>query len=272
MSRPINSVMCGFAVLMISLFCFQISLEAQEIDEKQKAKIERVTNYVDKAGTLYKSKDYKNSAKSIRSARALMTSLAKSGNERVMTKIRGDYDRMKKAIALLEKKGQEFRELPSFEDMAAPANEGSDSKGSSSKEGSAAKSDGELVSFTHDVAPIVVEYCGRCHIEQSRGKYSAATYADLKKGTRKGLAVKPNSIEKSRMVSLIEIGKMPPRNFNKPVPPEKLQVLKDWIEQGAKFDGPRKSQKANLTEFISHGSSSKGSSTKGSASKGSSKR
>ena len=278
MSRPINKLMNAILVLIFSVFSFHSPVGAQEIDDKQQAKIDRVTKMVDKAGGQFKSKDFKGSAKSIRTAQTLMLSIAKSGGDGVASAMRNDYDRLKKAMKLLVKQGQKFEELPSFSEVETLASQGSGSKGSDTKEGSDSKgSDSkgsgskstEMVSFTAHVAPIIVEHCGRCHIDQSRGRYSAATYAELKKGSRKGVAVKPNNIEKSVMISLIENGAMPPRSANNPVPPEKLQILKDWIDQGAKFDGERKAQKSNLKEFVSHGSNSKGSDSKGSDSKGS---
>jgi mono/diheme cytochrome c family protein len=86
-----------------------------------------------------------------------------------------------------------------------------------------------------------VEHCGQCHVDDNKGRYSAANYNSLKKGTRKGVAVKPRDIEKSRMVQLIEDGEMPPQMPE--FPPEKLEKIKTWIAQGAKFDGKSKTEK-----------------------------
>ena len=222
------------------------------MDAKQKAKLKRVTELVNKAGKAFKSKEFKDSAKSIKSAERIMVGIAKSGGEAAVEAMKSDFSRLSKARTMLEKQGQKFDELP---DLMAIAKENAVS----------AESESEMVSFTKQVAPIIVEHCGKCHIQQTQGRYSAANYNDLKKGTRKGLAVKPNDVEKSRLVTLIDIGKMPPKKVGKTVPPEQLQVLKDWISQVAKFDGNSKQKKANLTEFVSmgrEGSSSKGGSSK----------
>ena len=117
------------------------------------------------------------------------------------------------------------------------------------------------ISFIHQVAPIVMEHCGSCHIDQTKGRYSAETYDALKKGSRKGPAVRPRDLKKSRLVTLIENGKMPPKAHNNPVPEEQLQILKDWISQGAKFDGSSRQKKAMLSSYVkqNEGSGSKSS-------------
>src|SRR4051794_6458484 len=42
------------------------------------------------------------------------------------------------------------------------------------------------LSFTKNIAPLLVTKCGRCHVSAARGKFSMATFADLKKGTPDG--------------------------------------------------------------------------------------
>lgn len=262
--KNLPRLMLSVASILLISFTATNVVNAQELDKEQKAKVKRISSLVDKAGDYYKDKDFKSSAKSIKSAQRVMLSLAKSGDETVLKAIKNDYDRLAKARGLLEKKGQKFSDLPPYESLKK-SSEGSGSKGSGNKD-----MDSDAVSFVNHVAPIFVEYCGKCHIERSQGRYSVATYEDSKKGTRKGITVKPRDIEKSRLIALVENGTMPPKRENNPVPPEKVQILKDWIEQGAKFDGPSKDKKAHLKEYVSiEGSGSKGSGSKGSDSKNS---
>ncbi len=92
------------------------------------------------------------------------------------------------------------------------------------------------VSFTKEIAPWMVEQCARCHIAAARGGFSLESYAALMKGSKGGVVLFPGDAAGSRLVETIEIGDMP-RGGAK-VSPENLAKLKQWITEGAKFDGP----------------------------------
>ena len=94
---------------------------------------------------------------------------------------------------------------------------------------------GTLVSFTRQVAPILNRRCGRCHVQTRRGKFSLASYSDLMKGPPEGVVVFPEDIIGSRLLETIETGDMP-RGGGR-VSETELKTLKDWVLQGAKFDG-----------------------------------
>ncbi len=258
---PMHSVsqwkMAYAVVLMVS---WANTLAGQDVDTKLQKKLNRVTELVNEAGDAYKSKDFKASAKNIKSAQRLMAAIAKSSGEAAVEAMEKDLNRLSKARNLLQQQGQKFDSLPNLNELAKEAAAGSASK---------TEANVELVSFKNQVAPIIVEHCGQCHVQRAQGKYSAANYNDLKKGTRKGMAVKPNDIAKSRLITLVENNFMPPQGKGKSVPPEKLQILKNWVQQGAKFDGSNKEKKLNLTEFVSSGSGTKGSAAKGSSTKSS---
>lgn len=91
-------------------------------------------------------------------------------------------------------------------------------------------------SFVSDVAPILVQHCGRCHIDSTRGNFNMATFALLAKGPPEGQVIFPGDVVASRLIETIETGDMP-RGGGK-VPAAQLQTLKDWVTAGAKFDGP----------------------------------
>ena len=259
-------------------------VSAQDISDSKKTRIKRVESLVDSAGDLFKEKDFTGSADKIRDAQKELVRLAEGKNAAVVSELKNDYERIVKAQRLLEGKGESFDSMPSFKsfmsegsdskgsgtkdgsDSKGSDSKGSDSKGSDSKgsdsKGSDTKNDVEMVSFTKEVAPILMQHCSQCHIDQKRGQYDMNTYTSIKKGTRKGTAIKPRDLEKSRMIALIENGKMPPRGKG-PVPEEQLEVLKNWVAQGAKFDGEGKQKNAKLNSYVStDGSDSKGSDTK----------
>ena len=91
------------------------------------------------------------------------------------------------------------------------------------------------ISFTQTVAPILVQHCGRCHVEGSRGDFSMATFARLAQGPPEGVVIFAGDVAGSRLIETIETGSMPKGGGS--VPPEHLKILKDWIAGGAKYDG-----------------------------------
>lgn len=91
-------------------------------------------------------------------------------------------------------------------------------------------------SFASQIAPILVQRCGSCHINNSRGDFNMATFAMLAKGPPAGTVVFPGDVVASRLIETIETGDMP-RGGGK-VSPAELQLLKDWVLAGAKYDAP----------------------------------
>ena len=249
----------------IALFCFASCTNAQDISVGDRVKLKRIKSMVDKAGELFKKKDYSGSAKAVRSARELVVELAESGESAIIEKLKNDHERIAKAQKLLKGKGQKFDELKSLDSYLK--SESDPAEGESMDSDSAT----EEISFVKQVAPIIIEHCGSCHIDRSVGRYSAATYESLKKGSRKGTAVRPRNVEKSRMVALITEGEMPPEGKGTPVPEDKLKIIKDWIEQGAKFDGNTREKKAPLTSYVSTDSADGKTPTQGSSRKSSRK-
>ena len=102
------------------------------------------------------------------------------------------------------------------------------------------------LSFTKNIAPILVAKCGRCHVTAARGKFSMATFADLRKGPPDGVVIMAGKSSGSRLIDVIESGDMP-RGGAKVTKPE-LTALSKWIDEGAKFDG--KDEKASLASLV----------------------
>lgn len=88
------------------------------------------------------------------------------------------------------------------------------------------------VSFSADVMPIFVDKCIQCHgVESKKEGLDMRTYDDLIKGSRKGAVLVPGNANESLFVQLIIAGEMP--NRGEMVTPEELQILMDWVNQGA---------------------------------------
>ena len=306
---PLRRLVTCFLVFVAAIFTIG-DANGQDISDSQKKAVKQIKSMIDEAGSLFKAKKFEESAEQIRQAQSKLVKFTSDADAKIVKKLKKDYDRLAKAQSLLKGKGESFDSLPSFDSLMSQSDgtegssskgsdskgsesKGSDSKGSDSKgsgtkgsstkeemEGSGTKEEPEMVSFVSEVAPILIENCGQCHIQQARGQYKMNNYTSIKKGSRKGIAVSPRNLEKSRLIQLIESGKMPPRKSGKKVSSEDLAILKTWVEQGAKFDGDSKQKKKDLNSYVgtqgsstkdgSEGSGSKGSGSKGSDSKGSS--
>ena len=97
------------------------------------------------------------------------------------------------------------------------------------------------VSFTKDVAPIIVTHCGPCHIAESKGELSLFSYSVLMQGTLgNGAVILPGFADRSSMVTLIENGEMPKKGG--PLSASDQSKIRIWIDEGAFFDGESQGQ------------------------------
>jgi hypothetical protein len=90
---------------------------------------------------------------------------------------------------------------------------------------------GSTISFSSQVAPLLNKHCGNCHVRSSKGDFSMASFGRLAAASG---VVSPGNPNDSKLVTMIESGKMPPKGE---VPPDVLSTIKKWVESGAAFDG-----------------------------------
>jgi hypothetical protein len=97
------------------------------------------------------------------------------------------------------------------------------------------------ISYTADVQPILKQYCMECHVEGGKGHEKSgllmSSHENLMKGTKFGTIIKPGDSLTSAMIMLVEGRadasiKMP--HGKDSLPKEKIDLLKKWVEQGAK--------------------------------------
>ncbi len=98
------------------------------------------------------------------------------------------------------------------------------------------------IDFNANVRPILATHCFPCH-----GPDEAKRAADLRLDSFAGAtadlggysAIKPGELASSELVQRIEAAnpdeRMPPREFNKPLTAGQTQILRKWIESGAKY-------------------------------------
>lgn len=97
------------------------------------------------------------------------------------------------------------------------------------------------VSFKQDVYPILSENCLSCHKAGAEGYLksglSMESYDALMKGTKFGPIIVAGSHVSSTLVLLLERKAHPSINMPKDHPPladNKVEVIRKWIDQGAK--------------------------------------
>jgi hypothetical protein len=87
-------------------------------------------------------------------------------------------------------------------------------------------------SFAKDVAPILNNYCIKCHgIEQVKEGLDMTSYEKLMAGSFNGTVIAPGNAGESLLADMILKGKMPKRGA-KPSAAE-IQVIINWINAGA---------------------------------------
>jgi hypothetical protein len=206
------------------------------ITAEQKTKIAACGREVVAAEKAAKSGDARTAATHTANAQELLVELHASGDRDVLRTI----DQLKKRVEELRTPLLlEGLELPAF-DLAKPdATKPGEKKPDATKPGTekpaTPKPAAGSVSFLKQVAPMLVEKCGRCHVDRSQGSFNMATFAALAKGSDAGRVIFPKDGKSSRIVELIEQGDMP-RGGAK-VSAMELAALTKWIDEGAVFDG-----------------------------------
>lgn len=88
------------------------------------------------------------------------------------------------------------------------------------------------ISFASQVMPILEAKCIKCHgVETKKEGLDMLTYDNLIAGSRNGAVLTPGDSSNSLLVKLIVEGEMP--NRGPKVTPEELQLIIDWVDQGA---------------------------------------
>lgn len=95
------------------------------------------------------------------------------------------------------------------------------------------------VDFAHQVVPILREHCAECHTgDKKKGGLSLNTRADLLSGSENGAVLEAGKSSKSKLIEVLvtkdEDSRMPPKGQR--LSPEKIEILKAWIDGGAKWD------------------------------------
>ena len=97
------------------------------------------------------------------------------------------------------------------------------------------------VSYKHDVAPLLAEHCGRCHLGGGKGTQTSGlamdSYEQLMEGTRFGPVIRPGEATGSTLIAVVE-GRVDPAirmplDAHNPLGPDEIRIIKRWIDEGA---------------------------------------
>jgi len=235
--------------LLSSLFLSDVG--RAELNPQQKQQVTEIAKLVREAGVLFQAGDFGESGKRIESAMTQIDSLIEQGGPEAYDAVAPAFGRIVNAHALLELEGIALRpfERPRRPEMAAKAETPANSKPDKTPETpdktparrpkpqrGAGQPDQQDAgpSFVRQIGPLLVQHCGRCHINRTQGNFSMANFAMLAQGPPEGTVIFPGDPVGSRLIETIETGDMPRGGT---VPAAHLQLLKDWVSAGAKYDG-----------------------------------
>lgn len=206
-----------FALVLVST---TISLwAAPTAQQRQQAK--KLDADLRRAAVLFTQGNYEKCGVQVAAVQSSLTALAKAGGKDVQPLLTPLHKRLVRAHALLVLEGVQLDDLQPLDTMISgkPAPGAPDGK----------------VGFVSQVAPILVGKCGRCHVNRANGEFSMVNYATLMKGPAEGVVIFAGDAVGSRLIEVIESGDMPRGGLK--VSADELATLKNWIEEGAKFDG-----------------------------------
>ena len=103
----------------------------------------------------------------------------------------------------------------------------------------AAGSYGAEIDFAHDIAPVLKQHCGKCHLgEQKKGGLSFNTRESMLAGGESGKIVAPGKAAGSDLIDRLKSDdkdlKMPPEGPR--VPAEQIAKLARWVDEGLKWE------------------------------------
>lgn len=231
---PITFRICCLA-LVLAQFNERLALAQNQAAIPGPVDVERMNDSLKKASQLLHDGKVVESVDVIELSTKQIQELVENASVKELVEIKKLHSELAKSHQLLTVQGAELTELPTW-DALLKAKKTNRQKKEEEKKTAPLSTNPAGISFSKDIAPWMVEQCSRCHISAERGGFSLATFTALLKGSKGGVVLFPGDPVGSRLVESVETGDMP-RSGNK-VSPENLAKLKQWVKEGAKYDGP----------------------------------
>ncbi len=190
------------------------------ISDAQKKQVTEINGQLDEAAKLAVAKKNDEAVAIVTKIQPLILELAAVKDTSVQKAVEPLMGRLKLIRRTLERNGAKLPELP--DPAAKPA-------------GNTPAPAAGGVSFTKQIAPLVVGKCRNCHVTGQRGMFSMASYDSLMRGANNVTVLSPGKGKESRIVEILESGDMP-RGGGR-LSNEEIGLITKWIDEGAKFDG-----------------------------------
>ncbi len=196
----------GVAALTVSVVPTRAALTSA-----QRKELSKVNRDIKKLSSLIRRKKYDEADKSLSAITATVEKLAKDN----------DKDR---AILLVKRRIEIQRGLLD--------------RAKSGKKGRPAKAAGPAISFTKQIAPILKNRCGKCHVNRASGQLQFDSFTKLAKGGRGGVPIVPGNPAKSLLYQrLFAKGNRRMPRGAAALPAAETMLIQRWIAIGAPFDG-----------------------------------
>jgi len=206
------------AVLMGLSLCWggtpSVSAQEVKLSRKERQLVRSIEEDLERASRFYTNGKFDDCATAYKAALEPLAQLNDESPETLLKEIQPLHAKLVKAQELLKEKGQDVPVPP-------PLPRGKNAE----------------ISFTNEVAPILVAKCGGCHVNNQRGQFGMATYKAL---MASGQLVANDPVE-SRLIQVIDSGEMPKGGGK--VSEAELNLLRAWVSAGAKSDAD---ENANL--------------------------
>ena len=221
MNRPFIFACAG--LVFLAAICGERRLSAAVSDEQQR-QIAEIEQSLKQLPALLKDKKTDEVSELLAAAQSLLSELSAG-------EAKDDP-----AVATLEKKVAAAEKLFKSKSAAkAPAKPKPAPRARAKKPAPSKPAENEI-SFTKQIFPIFNAKCENCHIKMSKGGFSIATFANFKKGSEGGTVFQPGKAAGSRLMDVLESGDMP--RGGAPLTMPEMTLIANWINAGAKFDGP----------------------------------
>lgn len=198
-------------------------------------RLDKIREFLTEAGTLYKEQDFPAAARQVNLAQALLFRACAQADESLRPVLEKEYRRIARAHQLLKAEGVVMQPLAAFPEQLGGGDEADEPDDPPADEaGDMDSATAGQISFTRQIAPILVRECGRCHIQKDRGDYRMQNFDSLVNGAPGGDAVVAGKPADSLLLQMIEDGSMPPTTE---MEPDQVELIRAWIADGARFDG-----------------------------------
>jgi mono/diheme cytochrome c family protein len=216
---------CAVVAASLVATSADVSVANAEIRPDDQQKIDAMDQSLHKAATLYRSKKFVDLGKLVEELETSLGQLKEASNEELAPSLAGLEMRVAAAQRLL-KAGVDHAGMAKPTSTTKPV----------TKTPTKPKTATGGISFVNDVAPLLADRCGNCHVTQQKGGFSVATYAALRQGSPSGTVFNPGKGRGSTFIELLESGDMP-RGGGGKLSDAEIDMLVKWIDAGAIFDG-----------------------------------